>query len=281
MLLGQETAWQPVLNVAFTEISPEGARPLAPDTELGIITAIRKAEANDTHANVVSTPTRRIAKEQAVALIADKAEYCRTPADQTFELTEINPAAPQAIAEFDANFQPLLWLPDEPLPAITIELAESKMGMYSDLDGVAPEKYVHYLGPFGVSATRVLAGFSYVSDTPEGEPQYEPLLMVGSIASAGFMPFTFPRETSDYRNISLTPVESFAVNVKERNVGELVSATDWDMVYACVRGLCLATSVASTLSREEIWAHMGYAGDDLFRSYQNPAYPSAPPIHII
>lgn len=138
---------------------------------------------------------------------------------------------------------------------------------------------IGYLGGFGVSATRMIGGSSYVSDTADGEPQYEPIIMLGTISSAGILPLTFPSESEDYRNISWTPLETFAENVRDRKVSELVVATEWDEVYACVRGLCLATSVSSTLNMGDTWLHMGYRNEgDIFRYYScNPQLPSTAP----
>ncbi|MGF7229450.1 MAG: hypothetical protein ACQR33_05730 [Candidatus Saccharibacteria bacterium] len=95
------TAWQPVLNVAFTHISPMGAEPMSRQAQLHVLTAIRKRETNETHADVVSTPTRRMTTASILGIIASKAPYCNTPQGQSFKLTEVDPAQPQVIATFD------------------------------------------------------------------------------------------------------------------------------------------------------------------------------------
>jgi hypothetical protein len=122
-----------------------------------------------------------------------------------------------------------------------------------------------------ISLSKVIAGFSHATDRYTGEPEFEPLIMIGSVLSPGQLPLQLASETKDYRNISWTAVADFEKNVRERNVAELVQASMWDEVYACVRGLCLATSVRATADIEDLWQHMGYSDDTGFRYYYDPA----------
>jgi hypothetical protein len=261
--LFEGTAWQPVLNLAI--INFFDGEPHSPEANLGILTAIRTETGNETHPNVVSTPTRRLTREQAQALIREKDSLRQPTSPETFQLTQINPGNP-ALA---ATYQPHLRVLGDSsiLPSLAHELLTEKLGLKT-LE-LKSQKVWEGLGK--ISLSKVIAGFSHATDRDTGQAEYEPILMIGSVLSSGRLPLQLASETKDYRNVSWTPVADFAENVRERNVANLVVASQWDEVYACVRGLCLVTSVEATTDTEDLWQHMGYSDNTGFRRYYDPA----------
>lgn len=261
--LFEETAWQPVSNVSIVRIH-EG-RPYAPDTTLSILTAIRRRETNPTHPDVVSTPTQRMGAGTAKTLIAERAKFLRSSPTSEFELTEINPQRPAVIASFEPNVTALYH--NENLSALVHRLLDTKLD-FGDLS--YGERRV-WEGIGKVSLSRVVAGFSGVNDPETGDPLYEPIVMFGSVLSTGALHLPLFAETDEYRNITFTNVGRFAHNVTSRSVTELVVASEWDEVYACVRGLCLATSVQATSDLQDLWRHMGFERTDPYRHSRDPS----------
>lgn len=252
--LFENTAWQPVHNMSIIRLD-EG-RPYAPDARLSILTAIRRRETNPTHPDVVSTPTRRMTAATAKELTTERGQFLRPSALQEFELTEINPQRPQTAASLEPN---LTALPrSEVLPTLAHELLEAKLG----LGDLPHDQQKRWSGIARISLARVVAGFSYVEDSEAGEPLYEPIVMFGSVLSTGLSPLSLPHQTAHYRNMTWTSVGDFANNVENRDVAKLVIASEWDEVYACVRGLCLATSVRATSDLQDLWRHVGYEQSD-------------------
>lgn len=261
--LFQGTAWQPVHNMAVIKLDER--EPLSPTVGLSILTAIRNRDANPTHPDVVSTPTRRMVNEQAAALLTEKDASLQPAGRQAFQLSEVNPARPQLIAPFSPNLEPLQRA--GVLPTLAGTLLQEKLG----LGALEPEERLLWNRLGMVSLSKVLAGFSYVSDTEAGVPQYEPIIMFGSVLSSGLIPLPIVSDTNDYRNVSWTPAGEFPKNVQNRNVASLVLASEWDEVYVCVRGMCLATSAQSVADLEDIRRHMGYAQPGtLLRSLWRP-----------
>ena len=260
--LFEDTAWQPVLNASITRID-EG-EPYEPGTRLSIITAIRRQETNPTHPNVVSTPTRRMTSDDAKNLIIERKNFVRTISATEFELTETNPQRPKTIAFFEPNTTALYH--EEILSTLTRQLLESKLG----LNDLSYGEQRAWWGIGKVSLSRVVAGFSYIENTEAGDALFEPIVMFGSVLSTGAMDLPLSAETADYRSITLTPVGQFADNVANRDVAKLVVASEWDEVYACVRGLCLATSVRATSDLQDLWRHIGFEQADPYRHSRDP-----------
>lgn len=248
-LFRPDTNWQPVHNMAVVRLTK--GRPYGSDMVLSIVNAIRCRETNGTHPDVVSTPTKRMTNDVARALIAEKSRYKREGADYGFTLTEVNPARPQVAASFTPNAESLVQ--HSKLPNLVTELLTAKLG----IEALTANEQVLWRHLGKASLSRIVAGFSYVADNEAGEALYEPLVMFGSVVSTGVIPLPLPAETAEYRNMTWTPVADFPANVAQRNVAGLVRALPWDEVYACVRGLCLATSVQSVGSND-ILGHMGY-----------------------
>jgi hypothetical protein len=262
--LFEDTAWQPVHNVSIIQL--DQGKPYEPSAHLSIRTAIRRQETNPTHPDVVSTPTRRMTTVRAQELIAERMPFVRPSSQHEFELTEVNPQRPQTVASFEPNLTALYH--SEILPAVVRELLEAKMGL-GDLTG---DEQILWNGIGRASLAKVVTGFSYVADSETGDPLYEPIVMFGSVLSSGVFPLPLPQETADYRNMTWTPVGEFASNVENRNVAGLVIASEWDEVYACVRGLCLATSVRTTSDLQDVWRHMGYEQSDPYRHSRDPLF---------
>lgn len=267
------SAWQPVLNASIMWVDNGLAR--ASDALLYILTTIRRRETNSTHPDVVSTPTKRTNQHDVRTLLAEKEIFRRPPAHPTFMLTDVDPARPVTIASFRPNLQRLA------VPSNAVEtpnkgmLSKLTTGLLAKKLGYEPSgpRELNFIGTLGLtSLSKIVLGFSYVDDAKDGAARFEPIMMIGSVFSTGMVEPVIPTETQDYRNISWTIQGSFANNVAERNVGRLVVASEWDEVYACVRGLCLATSVESTADLEDIWSHLGYSPDGFgFRSYFDPS----------
>lgn len=245
--LFEGTAWQPVHNMTVLQLD---GSPRTADAHLFVLTGIRTREGNATHPDVVSTPTRRLSAAQATELVGDKAAHLSTV--PTFQLGAVDPAAPQVIATFAPNLEPL-WS-GRGLPEQAVALLRAKLGF----DRLEETDRKLWGGLGKVSLSKVVAGFSYVGDNPAGEALYEPIVMFGSVLSSGVVPLPLARETNDYRSMTWAPLGRFAQNVANRDVAGLVMASSWDEVYACVRGLCLATSVRTTADLADVWRHMGY-----------------------
>lgn len=261
--LFDDTAWQPVYNASIIQL--DRGKPYKPDAHLSICTAIRRRETNPTHPDVVSTPTRRMTTVHAQELIAERMQFLGLSSPHEFELTEVDPQRPQIAASLEPNVTALYH--SERLPVLLRELLETKLG----LGKLTRDEQILWTGIGKASLAKVIAGFSYVADSETGDPLYEPIVMFGSVLSSGAFPLTLLRETDDYRNMTWTPVGEFANNVENRNVAGLVIASEWDEVYACVRGLCLATSVQTTSDLYDVWRHMGYEQSDPYCHSRDPS----------
>lgn len=261
--LFENSAWQPVHNTSIIRL--EQGEPYKSNAHLFIRTAIRRSETNSTHPNVVSTPTRRMTANQAKEVVAERERFVRPSSLQQFKLTEVDPQRPQIISSFDPNLTSLYY-PD-PLPSLTHEMLKSKLG----LENLSYGEQRVWASIGKVSLSRVVAGFSYLEESEAGDSLYEPIIMFGSVLSTGAYPLPLPDETADYRNMSWTTVGDFAKNVENRDVAKLVIASEWDEVYACVRGLCLVTSVRTTSDLQDLWRHMGYEQTDPYRHSWNPS----------
>jgi hypothetical protein len=270
--LFKDTQWQPVLNLAVvTEV-------VTPDDrlDLRVLTAIRRAEANPTHPDVVSTPTQRIVdRDDLKHMLVHASPYLdlRPPSlpgepplehlPRPFHLREVNPSQPAVVAEFGPKPHDLITHNTMPLEALSRKLLVDKLGQAAicapEFTARLAEKGIYpSLGK--VSLSRLVAGFSYVSDRERtGEPEFEPIVMLGAVMHCTY-PLLIPAETNDYRNISWTSLDAFASNVRERNSSNLIwGLSNADQIRVCVRGLCLSTSVVTTSADAKLGQHMNLA----------------------
>jgi hypothetical protein len=251
--LFRDSDWQPVLNLAIVadEITEDGA------TGLRMLAGSRP-ETEVTHPNVVSTPTQWITDRKQLEVMLDlhffDSAACHHSLPErnepiesltpTFHLNEINPSRPAVIGKLHPYPQDLGDL-TLPLGRMAQKLLAEKLGFESWYD---PENRQR-LNAAGlhpslgrISMSRLVAGFSYVGDTADEEPLYEPIVMVGAVLHTQY-PKLFPRRTSRYENLTFTPLDTFPQNVRERKVGNLIwVGSERDEVMMCVRGLCLSTS---------------------------------------
>lgn len=242
----EDSHWQMVHNMSI----------VAHAGNVGYIATMIREPGNVTHENVVSTPTQRLTHHQAQEVLTLKAPYL----DEddvgldyilpTFLLREVNPSRPAVVARYGRNVERLDWVePLHPLCSLTFDLLKTKLGFEE------PERAALLGERFGkVAIRRVLAGFSYVDDTPSGEPLYEPLIMLGTVLvlhEPGIS--SLPERTSEYRGISWVPLEGFADRVGRRAVRDLIwNVTDKEEIEVCVRGMCLLTSIDSTHAEREL-----------------------------
>ncbi|HJP95996.1 MAG TPA: hypothetical protein VJ843_01345 [Candidatus Saccharimonadales bacterium] len=232
--LAPETAWQTVLSLTVVAKTESG--------ELEVMDGIRRAESNPTHPDVVSTPTGRLPRSIASAILASKAGA--RPVDQPKWLIEsLDPKSPVVIEQLCANIEPVPER-ESPLPYVVGALMAGKLGCAGALELASSKRPLAH-----ASLATMLGGFSYASDRelPTGEmaPVYEPLIMLGSVVTIADKR-AIPQETESYRSISWVPLDEYLTGVREREAGRLINDISVeDEVSVCVRGLCLATSAAN------------------------------------
>jgi hypothetical protein len=164
-----------------------------------------------------------------------------TPA---FGLGEINPQKPAVTGRFQPNVQSLMF--SSPLQMLVRKTLAEKLGFEAWYGGENADKLAqHGLHPeLGkVSLSKLVAGFSYVGDTGQGEPLYEPIVMVGAVMYTKY-PNLFPHQTPHDDNLTFTAMDEFPKNVRDRLVSSLINLEHNPLleVEMCVHGLCLATS---------------------------------------
>lgn len=232
--LAPETAWQTVLSLTVVAKTEGG--------ELEVMDGIRRAESNPTHPDVVSTPTGRLPRSIASAILASKADT--RPADQPKWLIEsLDPKTPVVVEQLRANIEAVPER-ESPLPYAVGALMAGKLGCAGALELASSKRPIAH-----ASLATILGGFSYASDrelaSGETVPVYEPLIMLGSVITVEDK-HIIPNETESYRSISWVPLDEYLTGVREREAGRLITDISVeDEVSVCVRGLCLATSAAN------------------------------------
>lgn len=233
-LNNSKTLWQPVLQTTiFTYI----------DGQKHILNGTRKASANSTHPNVVSTPTSLLPRCFAAAIYEELADS--NEVNQLIDISEVQADNLLTLARFSDDAQTSkLPKTDNMLSFVVANLLSRKLGFSEILELVNSDNSI---GECRLSM--IGAGFSYAADCPvENEPLFEPLLMFGSVielTSADLI----PEETESYSNLSWALLEDYQKGVKTKRIEHFnVKFTDpsfalsADEITVCVRGLCLQTA---------------------------------------
>ncbi|HYH75542.1 MAG TPA: hypothetical protein VD735_06305 [Candidatus Saccharimonadales bacterium] len=245
----RDTDWRPVLNLAIvTEAISESGQ-----TSLRLLTGSRP-ESEQTHPNVVSTPTQWMTDRPRLELLLEQAFFAPHILGNTttsaglavnpeLHLGEINPSRFGVIANVEPHPVSIGGV-TPPLGFFTQKLLADKLGFDSWYAPSPKEKLAATgLHPSigSVSLSRLLAGFSYVGENEHDDPLYEPIVMVGGVMHTPF-PKLFARSTPRYDNLTFTSLSAFPQNVRNREVGNLIQLdAEYNEIMMCVRGLCLTT----------------------------------------
>jgi hypothetical protein len=228
-----DTAWQTVLSLTIVAER---------DGELQVLDGIRRAESNATHPNVVSTPTGRLPRSVASAILDAKSDV-RPEGNPQWSIESLDPQRPTIVEQLRANIEPV---PNREfaLSYAVGALMAGKLGCSSALEATSSREPLAH-----ASLATILGGFSYAADReiPGGEsvPVYEPLLMLGTVVTLHDKD-VIQATTESYRSMSWVPLDAYLTGVQERKANELIpDITVEDEVSVCVRGLCLSTSAAN------------------------------------
>lgn len=243
--LFQKTDWQTVLSLTILSEAEDGG--------LQVLSGIRREDTNFTHPGVVSTPTGRLPRRIAHQLIRSKYDNL-VEGDTTLLLESVNPQRPGVIAHLSSN-QEKLPNSEAVLPFVTAALLAGKLGCSAAIENATTE------APIGtVSLESLIGGFSYASDTKEGEPLFEPLIMFGATVTLKD-PSIIPETTEAYRRNSWISLDTFKKGYASRKANLLIpSITPEEEVAVCVRGLCLATSGENIADEERLRQHLDVGG---------------------
>lgn len=239
----EETRWQPVLSATIVTWF---------DNDLHILTAKRLAEGHRTHINVASTPTIRLAHQEAGLLLPESLLPQNTAFCFNGQIDPLNPFVTDSLSPSVAA------LPDNTdiLSSKIGYLLAIKLGLGSEL-GRARE-------PIGrTSLARCIVGFSYLDNGgPSGEALYEPLVMLGAIVGIDSeVALQIPERTTSYSHIGWTPVDRYVKGVAAKSLLEVIpTAQPEDELEVCVRGLCNATSSTIVRSVDEIQYYLTEEG---------------------
>lgn len=112
------------------------------------------------------------------------------------------------------------------------------------------------------SLARCVAGFSYLEDTPLGDPLYEPLIMFGAVVGLSTEAAQrIPEETVSYANLGWVPIDQYREGVVSKRVLDVLpSANPNDELEVCVRGLCNTTSINILSRKADIERHLSENG---------------------
>lgn len=230
--------WQSVLSATIVTVLNDGPH---------VLTGKRTSTANTTHVNVASTPTRRIPTQEAGLLLVE-----RTP----FSLGGvIDPSRPfvshsvyPSVARLPNN--------NDPLASKVCALLASKLELGPALE------LAQYQEVGRASLARYVVGFSYLEDSPEDGPLYEPLVMLGVIVGLDWkFAKQIPSKTPAYDNLGWVPVGRYVHGVATKSLLEVIpNASPEDEIEVCVRGLCNATSSTILAESQEIERHLSEEG---------------------
>ena len=234
---GYLDGWQPVLSATIVSRI---------DDELHVLTGTRSAEANMTHVNVASTPTIRLAIDEVEPLVIQDVPF--------YIAGSIDPLKPYVS---DSLYPSTRGIPDntEVISGRISYILALKLGLAETLETA---RY-----PIGrTSLARCVVGFSYLEDNKDGEPLYEPLIMLGAIVGLDSgAALKIPNETISYTNLGWTPIDSYVRGIKTRNLLDVIpSAGPQDELEVCIRGLCNATSSSILSASDEIQYHLTEGG---------------------
>lgn len=237
-LNSKSTLWQPVLQTTiFTTINDKKY----------ILNGTRKASANPTHPNVVSTPTSLVPREFAAALYKSLSEF--DTIKNPISLDKIQADSLQTLARFpESGLSSKLPQTDNMLSFIVANLLARKLGVSHSLEEASS---INAIGECRLSM--IGAGFSYAADSAPNadgvsEPLFEPLLMFGSVVELN-SPKWIPEETESYSNLSWALLDDYQKGVKTKRIEHFNSKfkdpsfeVSADEITVCVRGLCLQTA---------------------------------------
>lgn len=237
--------WQPVFNASIISMQKQ---PGAHAEAAHILTTIR-TKANNTHPDVVSTPTRRIYdKERVKRLVKEGSLQSWNASGQLKSASSGEIDTKETLVVAEGKPRPVR-MDDTSAVAqmartlITDKLGGERFNYYEHFPGIAS------LGPITI-------GFAYVGDNANKEPLFEPLMMFGGIINVKD-PTIFPAQTIDYRGVGWAPLKDFGRGVSERNVHMLApSATQEDQVFVCAHGQCLAATLSSTRNPHILAEHL-------------------------
>lgn len=240
--LQPDTDWQTVLSLTVVHRGDNGVQ---------ILNGIRREDTNSTHPGIVSTPTGRLPRKMASAIITEKTDSLEEIHDTTWTLGAVDSQNPKIIGQLSGNAQPV---PDHEasLPYATGALLASKLGCSAILEASSSAN------PIGtVSLETLLAGFSYVrNDVDSDEPLFEPLIMLGATVRL-YNPSIIATTTESYRMNSWVDLESYKTGHANKDASLMLPGiTSEDEVTVCVRGLCLATSSANIADERKLEQHI-------------------------
>ncbi|MEU7480715.1 hypothetical protein AB0A63_32405 [Lentzea sp. NPDC042327] len=229
--------WQPVLQLTIvTDI----------DGEPHVLNGTRRASANRTHPNVVSTPTSMLPVPLASAILDDSKGSLEE--ELPLLLDEVRSDDLRVVARYAENDVRPVPRTAEALPYAVADLLARKLGCGTALEHATAEE------PLATcSLSMVGGGFSYAADgdlDEDGlaEPLFEPLLMFGVVVRWQD-PAVFPERTESYDGIVWTRLPDYQEGVRTKRIeafnpkfAEPDYIADADEISVCVRGLCLQTA---------------------------------------
>lgn len=228
-----ESLWQAVLSLTVVTYI---------NKELHVLAGKRTAEGNATHVNVASTPTMRLAYPNAGPLIGE-----HVPFNLSGEIDPLRPFVSQTL------YPSVAMVPDntDVLSAPVGHLLAQKLEL-----GPLLETSRRAIGR--ASLARCIAGFSYLEDTPSGEPLYEPLIMFGALVGlSSEAARQIPKETVSYSNLGWVPIDQYREGVASKRVLDVLpNANPHDELEVCVRGLCNTTSINILSNKTDIERHL-------------------------
>jgi hypothetical protein len=241
--------WQPVLQLTIVADI---------DGEPCVLNGTRRASANRTHPNVVSTPTSMLPVPLAAAILDDSKGVLKEEAPLL--LDDVRSDNLRVIARYVEDDRRPVPCTVEALPYAVADLLARKLGCGTALEHATAEEPVATC-----SLSMVGGGFSYAADGELDEdgvadPLFEPLIMFGVVVRWQ-APSVFPQPTESYDGITWTRLADYQEGVRTKRIeafnpkfAEADYIADADEITVCVRGLCLqmANSVIESGSVDQL-----------------------------